>query len=244
MKLTFIIFAALFSGFTIIFSSCEKAVETKPISVPDVLTEAYDSVGAIGSGSTSLTFCYVKCNVKSAGNLQTSTGVILDDTSNGLSITNSDIVPNDSLEGVGSFRVRINKLKPLTTYFYRFYSQNFKGIVYSEIRSFLSAPRLAAVSQDAPTAVTDSSATISGKLTGNGGEAISEWGLCYSLGQNPRINDVASVTKIVASSNDVNSSLTTTITKLLRNRSYYVCTYAVNRGGTNYSSQRTFTTKP
>jgi len=238
------LFNLLFLISPIFFLSCEKKIEEKPISTAVILNEPFDSVIAIGSGATSLTSAFKKSRIQSSGNLPVTSGILYDDTAAGLSYTNSDNVPADTSSGSGVKKVRINRLKPLTKYYYRFFAQNYKGLVYSQIDSFLSAPRLGAISLDAPTNVTNSSAKLSGKFTGDGGEPIYDWGITYGLGQNPDITDLASSVTTYSPDKTVGSTLSIDIANLLPNRTYYVRTFCKNRGGTNYSSQRNFLTLP
>lgn len=225
--------------------SCDTDdTEQKPLTTPTVSIGGTPSVGAIGTGGTSLTFAFVQSNVSNSGNLETRSGVIHNDTLSLLLAGKSDSEPADSNAGVGNFRIRINRLQPLRMQYYRFFAKNYKGTVYSPVDSFLSAPRLAAVTLNAPSDVTNNSASLSARLTGNGGESVQQWGIVYSLGQSPVITDPASVVVKTAPSNEINTDFATSATDLLPNRTYYVRAFTVNRGGTFYSSQRNFTTLP
>jgi len=80
------------------------------------------------------------------------------------------------------------------------------------------------------------SATLGGNVTSDGGAAVTERGVVYSLSGTPDISD----TKVQIGSGT--GSFSQSVTGLLRGTTYYVRTYATNPVGTAYGSVQSFTT--
>jgi hypothetical protein len=98
------------------------------------------------------------------------------------------------------------------------------------------APVAAVVSTDtAVTAITQTSATVSGGATGEG---ITKKGICYSINQNPTIAD--SLRSVGSGAGNFFGNLT----NLTANTTYYARAYATNAAGTAYGAQVSFTTLP
>jgi len=84
--------------------------------------------------------------------------------------------------------------------------------------------------------ITSTSAKIGGIVTCDGGSTIIEKGICWSIYQNPTIND-----------NKINDgkgagNFTSTLTGLSANVNYYARAYARNSKGTGYGNEISFTT--
>jgi len=88
----------------------------------------------------------------------------------------------------------------------------------------------------APIKITSFSASVEGVLLSNGGSAVTNCGVCWSLSQNPTIDD--NVTTAVIGS----GSFTINIIPLIPGLTYYVRAYATNSIGTAYGNQISFTT--
>jgi len=91
--------------------------------------------------------------------------------------------------------------------------------------------------------LSQTSATINGSVTADGGATISERGFVYSLtsvSANPAIGG-SGVTKVVDAAVTVDV-LSTTLTGLAANSGYSVRAYAINGQGTTYSTALSFTT--
>lgn len=82
----------------------------------------------------------------------------------------------------------------------------------------------------------DTSATLGGSVSDDGGATVTESGVVYSTSTAPTIAD----NKIVMSSGT--SSFSQSVTGLQSGTTYYVRSYATNSVGTAYGSERTFTT--
>ncbi len=88
------------------------------------------------------------------------------------------------------------------------------------------------------TSATHTKATIAYEISSDGGNAITENGICYSTSQNPTTSD----TKIAAATNGV-GTYSISISGLNTSTKYYVRAYAINSIGTAYGSETNFTTK-
>lgn len=81
-------------------------------------------------------------------------------------------------------------------------------------------------------------ATSGGNILNDGGDSIITSGVCWSIKQNPSIND--SITVGIARNNTFTSSLS----GLLPNTTYYLRAYATNSEGTAYGNEISFKTNP
>jgi len=79
------------------------------------------------------------------------------------------------------------------------------------------------------------SAVIEVTVTDNGESEITEKGVCYSLSQNPTVNDTKTIFSEVYSSS-------VSIESLSLGTTYYARGYAINSAGVNYGEEMTFTT--
>lgn len=85
--------------------------------------------------------------------------------------------------------------------------------------------------------ITEITALAGGDIVSNGGDAVTESGVCWSINENPTIED--NLTKDGADSGLFSSS----ISGLTSNTKYYVRAYATNSEGTGYGNSVSFTTK-
>ena len=79
-------------------------------------------------------------------------------------------------------------------------------------------------------------AVCGGVVTSNGGSPVTARGVCWSISQNPTINDSHTT------DGSGTGGFTSSITGLNPNTTYYVRAYATNSVGTAYGEQKTFTT--
>ena len=140
--------------------------------------------------------------------------------------------------GLGSFTCNLTDLKDGTIYYVRAYAINEKGIAYGEEVSFTTkqqfTPTIATIE---PINITYTSATVGGNVTNDGGAAVTERGVCYSTSANPTTAN----TKITSSSGL--GQFTCNLTDLQDGTTYYARAYAVNKKGTAYGEEVSFTTK-
>ncbi len=86
------------------------------------------------------------------------------------------------------------------------------------------------------TNITHNSAISGGTITDDGGAAITQRGVCWSIGQNPTINDNKTIDGTGA------GSFTSEVKELEPKTTYYVRAYSTNENGTGYGSAVSFTT--
>ena len=137
--------------------------------------------------------------------------------------------------GIGYFSSNITGLTAGTTYYLRAYATNSAGTAYGQETSF-TALDFPVVSTSAVTNITVSTATCGGQVIGTGGSNVTARGVCWSISQNPTINN-----SHTSDGSDI-GSFTSQIVGLLSNTTYYVRAYATNSVGTGYGSEVAFTT--
>ena len=141
--------------------------------------------------------------------------------------------------GTGSFTSSITGLTDNTTYYVRAYATNSEGTAYGEERTFTTEEELV---YDLPTVMVvniNSSvyvATVSSRVTDDGGSDVVERGVCWATYENPTIADSHS------SDGAGVGTYSSSIDGLTRNTTYHIRAYATNSVGTAYSNDATFTT--
>ncbi len=76
-----------------------------------------------------------------------------------------------------------------------------------------------------------------GKVTNDGGKAVTEWGVCWSTNENPTISDSKIIDEEAAPEEFIGY-----IKGLIPNTTYHVRAFATNADGTGYGNQFTFKT--
>ena len=141
-------------------------------------------------------------------------------------------------KGIGSFSVNLPNLTDSTTYYYRAYAINKKGISYGEQVSFMTKGyKLPTVNTIMPTNISYTSATVGGNVGTDADPETTERGICYSLSPNPTTEN----TKIISGKGA--GSFFIDLTNLVDNTTYYVRAYAINMKGTSYGKEVSFSTK-
>ena len=139
--------------------------------------------------------------------------------------------------GTGTFTSSLTNLTPQTTYYIRAYATNEVGTAYGEQKIFTAGSDITAptVTTNDVSSVTSNSAVCGGNVTSAGNGTVTERGVCWSISENPTIND--------SHTNDGTGtgSYTSNITNLIENTTYYVRAYATNEVGTAYGEQKIFT---
>jgi len=141
--------------------------------------------------------------------------------------------------GTGSFASNLAGLTANTTYYVRAYVTTSVGTAYGGELSFTTSTvsiGLPTISTTAITAITSTTASSGGNITGNGGSTVSISGVCWSTSSNPTIID----NNTVDGTNT--GSFTSSITGLNPGTVYHVRAYATNSVGTAYGSELSFTT--
>jgi len=97
-------------------------------------------------------------------------------------------------------------------------------------------PTLPVVTTNSVTAITTTTATAGGNVTGDGGAEVVFRGVCWNTSENPV------VTNSKTSDGAGTGSFTSSLTQLTPGTTYYVRAYATNSEGTSYGSQVSFLT--
>ena len=131
----------------------------------------------------------------------------------------------------------LSNLKDETQYFVRAYAKNKIGVVYGEERVFTTQAAVApkVVTKEVKD-VDDQSATVQGEVTSDGGAEVTERGVVYGTSENPTVEN----SKVTSGAGI--GAFTCNLTGLQPNTKYYVRAYAVNKKGTAYGEQVSFTT--
>lgn len=140
--------------------------------------------------------------------------------------------------GVGPFSVDLRGLAPNTTYRVRAYAINAAGTSFGDTLSFKTLVGLPAVSTSPVTWVTANGAECGGEVSSDGGSAIVGRGVCWSLSENPTIEDERTVEAAIL------GAFTCAVTGLEANTTYHVRAYGTNEAGTAYGADLSFTTSP
>ena len=138
--------------------------------------------------------------------------------------------------GAGSYTVSMVDLTPSATYYVRAYATNSQGTAYGAEVSFTALEGLPVVLTLDMTDITSTTAKGHGKVTDQGGSAVTERGICWGTSHNPTTSGSHANSGTGAGEYTVNISNLTPGTK------YYVRAYAINDQGTTYGEQKDFTT--
>ena len=161
---------------------------------------------------------------------------------------NSTIDDNDGMttdgNGTGTFTSDLVNLTANTTYYVRAYATNVMGTAYGEQRSFTTeeeeaelTPPIVITSEVID--VTETTAVSGGNVTDDGGATVTARGICWSISQNPTIDDNDGIT----TDGNGTGTFTSDLINLTANTTYYVRAYATNEKGTSYGDEISFTTE-
>lgn len=146
--------------------------------------------------------------------------------------------------GTGEFSCLLTGLSENTKYYVKAYAINSVGTSYGDQKTFKTtsggggggSSTAPTVTTTTPTDVTSSTAKCGGNVTSDGGDPVTERGVCYSTSQNPTTSST------VVKSGSGTGSFTCNLTGLSANTTYYVRAYAINGVDTSYGTQKSFTT--
>ena len=139
--------------------------------------------------------------------------------------------------GTGSFTSNITGLIPNTNYYVRTYATHNQGTTYGNQVQFKTlAISVPALTTNAVTSVTPTTAVSGGNITDDGGGTITARGVCWSTSANPTISNPHTT------NGTGTGSFTSNITGLQPCITYHVRAYATNSVGTAYGNDILFTT--
>ena len=137
----------------------------------------------------------------------------------------------------GDFYYALTELMSGTTYYVCAYAVNDRGVGYSEVATFKTVEfGMPVVTTVEVTSITTTEAYMGGSVLEDGGDEITDRGVCYGLKANPTFDD---------NTLHCGTGLGTFIeqvTGLQEGTTYHVRAYATNSKGTTFGEDKTFTT--
>ena len=138
---------------------------------------------------------------------------------------------------IGEYDAKIEGLKPNTLYSFRAYAKNSEGTAYGLVENFTTTVAMPSVVTESISDLTSSSVMVRAKVSDDGGEAVSDFGIL--LDTSPDI-DPDKARKVSATGSP--SSYRITIDGLSRKTRYYVQAFVTNSAGTAYGEVLEFET--
>ena len=203
-----------------LLAGCGLLDNVKPKQVPQVTTNeasSVDEVGFTGSGTV----------VSTGGLTVTERGIVVGLSANPTAVD----LKFPAGSGSGPFSADVSGLLPSTTYHFRAYGVNSKGIGYGEDLTVTTTSGVPLLSTGSPASVGAFSASVPVSVINDGGLPITARGVCWSLTTNPTVAN--SKTTDVSSS----GSFVSTLTGLKSSSRIYARAYATNALGTGYGNQ-------
>lgn len=139
--------------------------------------------------------------------------------------------------GGGRFTSTLDSLAPFTTYYLRAYATNINGTIYGNEVSFTTLSGVIGLTTSAASLITAFTATSGGDITSDGGAAVTESGLCWNTSPSPTISNSKTTNEGGI------GTFSSIISGLSPNTIYYVRSYGINRAGTSYGNEVSFTTQ-
>ena len=140
--------------------------------------------------------------------------------------------------GVYTFYRNLTGLLGNTTYYVRAYATNSAGTAYGTNVSFVTlAPVVPTLTTTDISVITLNTAISGGKITSNGGAAITASGVCWSTSSGP-----TALLGTKTSDGTTTGIFTSNVASLLLNTKYYLRAYATNSAGTGYGTELSFIT--
>lgn len=154
-------------------------------------------------------------------------------------IADLTVVPT-SVSGSGEFVARLNGLTASTKYYVRAFAKNSAGVAYGNQMELNTADVVSATFSFTPMFIIGSTlAATDVEVLTDGGDAVTEKGICWSTTANPTITG----NKLKHNSTGL-GKFRTMIKGLNEKTDYHVRAYAINAKGVSYSADVTFKTIP
>jgi len=213
-------------GLLLVFAACSKDPNDK------VLTKV-PTVNTITANATSISTATVSVEIISDGGSPIIEKGVCWSTDINPTINNNKVT---NAESATSFSINIQGLQPNVTYYVKAFATNAKGTSYGSVLSFTTRDGIINLLGTVDS-IDITTSKVSGQILSDGGSPVTEKGICWSIQNNPTIDN----NKITNTDNV--TSFTAKITGLQPNTNYYARTYAINAKGTSYGNVITFTTQ-
>ena len=217
-KVSFIIVAAMLA-----FVSCGKKADDVNVELVTVENE----VKTVGS-----TQAYFECEFEYLNTITKALLVYCEDDQLKYAQTSKLELVN------GKWITQMNYLEKKTKYYYRYEFYNGYNLMWTEIFDFTTTDQ-----QDKPTVetveatnITMTSATVEGNVTNDGGSAVTERGICYSIYENPTLSDSVRLAGTGI------GRYYCEMTNLTNATTYYIRAFATNSEGTSFGEVITIRT--
>jgi len=188
---------------------------------------------------TNITINSATCNyANDDGGLNIITRGVCWTTSGSPSLDNNTGITNDDT-GIGNFSSQLEDLSENTTLYVAAYATNEKGTNYGEALQFKTLELLLpSITTTQPTDITATTAICGGDVTNDGNGTVTARGVCWSLEQQPTLQNCLGYT-----SDGVGvGNFTSSIINLELNKNYYYRAYATNEVGSSYGNEFDFIT--
>lgn len=136
-----------------------------------------------------------------------------------------------------SFTSNLLDLNPGTTYYIRAYVTNNSTTIYGNEISFTTEAIVPILTTSITEKITPYTVSSGGNITSDGGNSITQRGVCWDTNPNPTI-----ILSTKTNNGSGTGNFSSNITDLLDNTKYYVRSYATNSKGTGYGNEIVFTT--
>ena len=179
-------------------------------------------------------------NAESGGNISSDGGAPITQRGVCWSIDENPTTTNNKTSdgsGTGNYISILDSLQPNTTYYLRAYATNKVGTSYGNQVGFTTLESASLTTLDA-TKITSVNAESGGNISSDGGAPITQRGVCWSIDENP------TTTNNKTSDGSGTGNYISILDNLQPNTKYYLRAYAINKVGTSYGNQVSFTTLP
>lgn len=154
--------------------------------------------------------------------------------------TSPDPGANDNVmksgSGMGTYTGSISGLRPSTTYYFRPYAVSAAGTFLGDVTSFTTKDAIVLISTKNVYNISGYGAYSGGTISSDGGDAVTQRGLCWSTTPNP----TTAQSKLLLGTGI--GTYSSSLGNLQFNTTYYVRAYAINSTDTYYGNELVFST--
>lgn len=211
-----------------------KVVQTQTTSVP--------ALSSIELSDTTETGVTISAKILSEGTATVTEYGFCYSTENDNPTTSNITIPFTGT--AAEFTAQLTNLEFDKPYYVRAYATNANGTAYGEVKKYVAIYNpdviyLATVESSDASDLTETEATLHGKILSNGGGTITRCGFCWSAEQkNPTVYNLSEDVQL-----NSENEYSLRIKNLAENVTYYYRFYAENEMGISYSETKSFVAK-